>query len=115
MLEKLLKAYLKKANPDSQLKNADIEKVTRGIGIFQSKLIAFFAVFFMLAVFLNTFFITLFLIGITFTNEVEEAQKFYFILGGLGTASVSYGSFRIMRWGWRKLREPIEQELKLKI
>lgn len=120
MFELLLKQYIKRAGSEGSIKEKDIDAAFDKYDNIQSKILFFFVSFIMLGLFFNFSLITVVLSFAAFIadfpiKEYPEIKQSYFLMGGVIAGVVSYTSFRIMRWAWKKVRKPIEKELKLEL
>ena len=115
MLIQGLKSFLKKTNPELDDALETVAKINNKYDSLLSKFMLFFFFWFALLLFMFLLMGTITSIVLALTGEVPAEIKNYVILGGVVTAVMSYGSFKLMKKLWRKLRQPVEKELKLKL
>lgn len=92
-----------------------IEKVAGFYDKFQSKIILFFIFWFIFVFFIFLVMLSIALTGFIATGKIPQDVRIYFIAGDIAAILFSFLSFKLMRGAWRKLRQPAEKELKLKL
>ncbi|MDH5370073.1 MAG: hypothetical protein OEW99_08610 [Gammaproteobacteria bacterium] len=107
--------FLKNNNPELDESLQVVEEINNKHNGLLSKFILFFFFWFVLILFIFLLMGAITSIFFILAGEVPVEIKNYFILGGFVTAVMSYGSFKLMKKLWRKLRQPIKKELKLEL
>ena len=132
MIGQLLSALLKNKDKNSSMNEAELASMTKLIEASDAALPKIFLLF--IAMFILPFFMffTMTAIGlIVFTlisyfgdiselaskNDFPEDIEFYFILGGVAASTLSFVSFKALKFIWGKLNQVKikEEELKLKL
>jgi hypothetical protein len=108
-------SFLKKSNPELDKSLEVVEKINNKYDGLLPKFILSFFFLFALLLFMFLLMGTITSIVLVLTGEVPAEIKNYVILGGVVTVVMSYGSFKLMKKLWRKLRQPVEKELKLEL
>ena len=115
MLIQELISFLKKSNPELDKSLDTVEKINDKYDGWLLKFFLFFVFWFVLLLFLFLLMGTITVLIFLLTGELPVENKNYVILGGLISAAMSYGSFKLMKSLWRKLRKPSKKELKLEL
>lgn len=107
--------FLKNNNPELDESLQVVEEINNKHNGLLSKFILFFFFWFVLILFVFLVMGAVTSMFFILAGEVPVEMKNYFILGGFVTVVMSYGSFKLMKKLWRKLRQPIKKELKLEL